>query len=61
MRRRAWLWGGALALLGLGVALVFGAVLAPGLFIPGVVLIDLGMVLVGAAAALRVVRGPEPA
>jgi hypothetical protein len=52
--RPALLLPGGLALLVAGVALVFGAVVVRGLFIPGVILIDAGMLALLAAAVLFV-------
>jgi hypothetical protein len=57
--RENLLWGGAVALLAIGVALVFGAVLARGLFLAGVALIDLGVVVLAAAAVLSLRRPAE--
>lgn len=53
------LWGVAVALLAVGVALVFGAVLARGLFLAGVALIDLGALVLVAAAVLSLRRAAQ--
>ena len=58
MRTRS-LWLAAFALLAIGVALVFGAVLVRGLFIPGIVLLDAGLLGLVAAALLGA-RKPTP-
>lgn len=52
------LWSGAVGVLGVGLALVFAAVLARGLFLPGVVLIDAGLVLLAGAALYTLLRAP---
>lgn len=52
-------WMAAVAAVVVGTVLVFGSVTVGGLFMPGVVLIDVGLLL-ALAAALVPARAPRP-
>jgi hypothetical protein len=54
------LWPGAAALATIGTALVFAGVTLPGLFLPGVVCIDAGLLTALAAGALTLGRTASP-
>ena len=50
----------ALALLCAGMAIALAGVVVPGLFLPGVIVLDLGFVALAAAAVLQLRTGTPP-
>jgi hypothetical protein len=59
MRAGAWLPAAGIVLLGLGMALIIGGVVVPGLFMPGVYVLVLGFIVLFAAALLAMLPRPS--
>jgi hypothetical protein len=55
----AWLPAAGIVLLGLGMALIIGGVVVPGLFMPGGYVLVLGFIVLFAAALLAMLPRPS--